>query len=94
MQLASYLTTSRHDICYFRGTLPKTMHPSGRTRHVRVSICTKSPRQAQSMSRALVLAGQSALRSASLAAMTYEQMTMLPGTSACDSRVIIEWPRL
>ena len=48
--------------------------PSGRTRYVRVSLHTRSPRQAQSMSLALVLAGQSALRSASLAAMTYEQM--------------------
>jgi hypothetical protein len=74
MHISSYLEQSRHGIFYFRLPLPRQLHPLGKATQVRVSLRTRSPRQAQSISRVLVLAGQSAIHSASLAAMTYDEM--------------------
>ncbi len=74
MQIASHLGQSRHGVYYFRWPLPRRLHPSGRASQIRVSLRTRVPRQAQSMSRQLALAGQSAIRTAFRADMTYEEM--------------------
>lgn len=48
----------------------------GRISHVRISLRTRGPAQALAMARGLALAGQSAVNTATLAAMTYEEMRL------------------
>jgi integrase len=49
----SYLTISRHRVYYFRWPLPRALHPLGKVTILKVSLRTRDPKQAISLSRHL-----------------------------------------
>lgn len=74
MRLTAYLSTSRHGVFYFRWPIPATMHPERKRFSIRVSLETRCPRMAHSLSRLLVLAGHSALARATHVGMRYDEI--------------------
>lgn len=74
MRLAAYLSRSRHGVFYFRWPIPPRLHPSRKRSHVRLSLRTRCPDTALRLSRALVLAGQAQLLTASTSAMRYGEI--------------------
>lgn len=74
MRLATYLSVSRHGVFYFRWPLPANLHPQEKRLSVRVSLETRCPVTAQSLSRLLVLAGQSLQARATHRAMRYDEV--------------------
>ena len=75
MQLASYLSISRHGIFYIRLPIATTLHPQGKRSDIRVSLETRSPGLASQLSRLLVCACQSALSKASRCSMRYKEIS-------------------
>ena len=74
MRLASFLTTSRHGVFYFRWPLPASAHPQHKRLCIRVSLETRCPVAAQRLSRLLVLAGQSYMTRATHRSMRYDEI--------------------
>ncbi len=74
MRLASYLSTSRHGVFYFRWPLPANLHPQRKRLCIRVSLETRCPATAEWLSRLLVLAGQSPRTRATHHSMRYDDV--------------------
>ncbi len=74
MRLATYLCTSRHGIYYFRFPIPADSQPGGSRSHIKVSLSTREPREAETLSRLLALAGQAALSQPKVRNMRYDEM--------------------
>lgn len=74
MRNASYLSLSRHGIFYFRWPIPKGIHPHGKASHVRMSLGTRLPIEAQRLSRILMVSGQGVLARPTVRAMRYDEM--------------------
>ncbi|WP_422074423.1 tyrosine-type recombinase/integrase [Tranquillimonas rosea] len=74
MRHAAYLSTSRHGIFYFRWPIPPDLHPQGKRTEVKVSTGTRSPQAARQVSRLLLLAGQTAMLTASVERMRYDEI--------------------
>lgn len=62
MQIASHLTTSRHNIYYFRFPIPVNFHPERKSSHVLLSLQTRCPQEALHISRALGYVGDSLIK--------------------------------
>lgn len=62
MRPASYLSTSRHGVFYLRLPIPRSAHPERRRTDLKVSLATREPRVAATLSqisgKALVKMGQ------------------------------------
>ncbi|SDX07786.1 hypothetical protein SAMN05444006_109180 [Allgaiera indica] len=74
MRLAAYLSTSRHGIFYFRYPLPADGHPSRKRAHIKVSLGTREPKDAQQLARLLALAGQFILDQPDIRALRRDTM--------------------
>ena len=74
MQNHAYLSKSRHDIYYFRWPIPRHLHPRSKATDIKVSLQTRTPQIALQRSRVLVCAGQSAMTTASVSAMRYDEI--------------------
>ena len=74
MQLASYISTSRHGIFYIRWPIPSDLHPLGRRTDIKVSLQTRSSDEARRLSRLLVGAGQSVVSHARRCGMRYDEI--------------------
>src|SRR5690606_23955643 len=53
MQNPSYLVRSRHNVFYFRWPLPRFLWVQGKTRHVKVSLQTRDPKEALRLANVL-----------------------------------------
>jgi hypothetical protein len=58
MRLAAYLCTSRHGIFYFRFPMPMVCQAKSKRAYVKVSLCTREPREARHLARFPGVAGQ------------------------------------
>lgn len=59
MFIPSHLLLSRHNIYYFRLSVPAFLHPQGKQSHIKLSLGTRDPREALRLSRHLAYhAGQ------------------------------------
>jgi hypothetical protein len=76
MQLASYLSTSRHGIFYLRLSIPAALHPQDRRSDIRILLETQSPGLARQLTRLLVCAGQSTITKATRCSMRYDEIRM------------------
>lgn len=74
MRLATYLSTSRHGIFYFRWPLPRHLHPARKASDIKVSLGTRLPHMAEQLSRLMVFAGHSLSFPASGVGMRYEDI--------------------
>jgi hypothetical protein len=74
MQLAAYLSASRHGIFYFRYPVPVDWRPVQKRSHIKVSLSTREPREARKLARILGLAGQSIFAQPNVRSMRYEDM--------------------
>lgn len=74
MQNPSYLSLSRHNIYYLRFPIPALFHPEGRTTDLKVSLATRDPRQALSISRFLVQYGERLLNHKTVVGMNYKEL--------------------
>ncbi|MBO9396136.1 site-specific integrase [Shimia sp. R9_2] len=74
MRPASYLSTSRHGVFYLRLPIPRSAHPERRRTDLKVSLATREPRVAATLSRLLTVSGQSALAAASARGMRYDEI--------------------
>ena len=61
MHIPNYLTASRHGLYYFRFPIPSLLHPRGKQSDIKLSLGTRCPYEASSLSRALGYIGQQTL---------------------------------
>ena len=53
MHVPAYLTTSRHNILYFRWPIPKSSHPQNKASDIKLSLATRDFNEALQLSRLL-----------------------------------------
>jgi integrase len=70
----NYLSLSRHNVYYLRFPIPVICHPEGRATDLKVSLGTRDPRQALSISRFLVEYGQRLLNHKTVVGMNYQEL--------------------
>ena len=73
----SYLTLSRHRVFYFRWPLPRELHPSGKIAALKVSLRTRDPKQAISLSRHLGYVAQVLVSRGAISGMDFDQIRAL-----------------
>lgn len=74
MRNATYLSLSRHGICYFRWPIPSTANQHGKASHICISLRTRLPQVAQRLLRALIVSGQAATNQQTVQAMRCDEM--------------------
>lgn len=74
VHLATYLSTSRHGIYYFRFPLPVDRHPARKRGQIKISLATRAPKDAKQLSRLLAVAGQRVLAGSLIRSMRYDEM--------------------
>lgn len=70
----TYLTLSRHNVYYFRWPIPKSLHPTGSSSDIKVSLGTRNPQKALQLSRLLVYAAEQFILSEVVQTMDYSKI--------------------
>ena len=73
----SYLTMFRHRIYYFRWPIPRALHPRGRLTTLKVSLRTRDPKHAISLSRHLGYVAQVLVMHGATNGMDFDQIRAL-----------------
>ena len=73
----AYLTVSRHRVFYFRWPLPRALHLQGRQSTIKVSLRTRDPKQATSLSRHLGYVAQMLVSHGAAYGMTFGEIRRL-----------------
>ncbi len=74
MKNPTYLSLSRHNIYYFRWSIPCSLHPTHRTTDIKLSLLTREPQQALQIGRVLAYLAETAIRNPAIKAMKYHQI--------------------